>query len=123
MKILLLDDDIFLRDMYSVKFTEAGHEIEVAKDAQEARSMLQEHDFDVVITDMVIPGESGLEFLASLKEDEDTNDITKIVLSNQSEPGDIEAAKKQHVDGYLVKADLIPSEVVREVQEIVNQKT
>jgi len=122
MKILLLDDDIFLRDMYSVKFTEAGHEMQVAKDATEARSKLKESTFDVIITDMVIPGESGLEFLAALDADEATKEAVKIVLSNQSESTDIEAAKQKGADGYLIKADLIPSEVVEKVENIANQK-
>ena len=119
MKILLVDDDAFLRDMYATKFTELGDEVQVAQDGNTALTILKESSFDVVIMDMVMPGMSGLELLNAIKEQPPAEKCAYIVLSNQGEDSDIEAATKAGADGYIIKAESIPSEVVAKVHSIV----
>ena len=115
MKLLLVDDDAFLRDMYATKFTEAGDEVAVAKDGKEALRMTETDKYDVVVTDMILPGMTGTELIAELQK----KDQTCIVLSNQGEESDIKAAKKVGAIGYIVKADSIPSEVVTKVHNLL----
>lgn len=121
MKILLIDDDAFLRDMYVTKFTEAGHAVSVAANGQGGLTEIKEHGpFDVVILDMVMPGMTGIEFLEAVQKT-DTASVGKcIVLSNQGEEKDREAAKAAGAVGYIVKAESIPSEVVRKVESLVH---
>lgn len=119
MKILLVDDDAFLSDMYATKFKEEGHEVEAAKSGELAIEALRSQTFDVVLLDMVMPGISGLELLTKIKKDKLGGDPTCIVLSNQGEDEDIEAAKKAGASGYIIKAELIPSEVVAAVNKFV----
>jgi len=120
MKILLVDDDAFLRDMYATKFTEQGDTVEVAKDANVALSVLENASFDVVIMDMVMPGMSGIDLLKTIKKMPATNKTKYIVLSNQGEDSDIQAAQDAGADGYIIKAESIPSEVVSKVHNIVS---
>ncbi len=119
MKILLVDDDAFLRDMYATKFSQNGDEVAAAEDGRTALAMLKETTFDVILMDMVMPGMTGLELLDTIKQENLNPDAKCIILSNQSESTDLEAAKAKGVDGYIVKAELIPSEVVKEVHKIV----
>lgn len=121
MKILLVDDDAFLRDMYATKFTEAGDEVSVASDAQKALALADSDTFDVIISDMVMPGISGVELLAQLKEKESAQKSLCIILSNQGEQEDIDAANAAGADGYIIKAESIPSEVVTKVHNIVKK--
>ena len=122
MKILLVDDDAFLRDMYATKFAEKGHTIESAETAEIALTKLHESTFDVVLCDSIMPGMTGTELLARVQS---AMDIVKkpvcIMLSNQSEDADKEAAMKAGAVGYIVKAELIPSEVVAEVLKLVSK--
>lgn len=118
MKILLVDDDAFLRDMYAVKFGEDGHEIQVAKSGENALEVLRESEFDVVLLDIVMPGISGVELLQQIKKEKLGGNPVCIVLSNQGEESDIEAAKNVGAAGYIIKAELIPSEVVTTVKKI-----
>lgn len=120
MKILLIDDDIFLRDMYATKFTESGDTVEGAADAAEALRMIEGAAYDVVILDMVMPGMSGLEFLKALREIDTAKDTKCIVLSNQGEGVDVKAAQDLGVLGYIIKAETIPSEVVEKVHNLVS---
>jgi DNA-binding response OmpR family regulator len=119
MNILLVDDDAFLRDMYATKFRELGHTIEAAQTAEQALTKLREGEYEVVLLDMVMPGMSGVDLLKQLKSEKLGGDPTCIMLSNQSEEQDKKSAYDAGAKGYIVKAELIPSEVVEEVLKIV----
>ncbi len=121
MKLLLVDDDAFLRDMYATKFTEAGDAVQVAHDGAKALSILAEETFDVIIMDMVMPGMSGVDLLEAIQKNEQTKKSVCIVLSNQGEQSDIDAAHNAGADGYIIKAESIPSEVVAKVHKIVTK--
>lgn len=121
MKILLVDDDSFLRDMYATKFTELKHEVDVATNGAEALEKLGEQSFDVVLLDMTMPVMSGLDFLKEAKSLEKTTKTKFIVLSNQGEDSDRAAAKEAGAVGYIVKAESIPSDVVKKVESIIKE--
>ncbi len=116
-KILLVDDDAFLRDMYATKFSEIGHTVDVAETAERALTKLREHEYDAVLMDMIMPGMNGVELLTHLKNEKLGGNPICIMLSNQSEATDRDAALKAGAVGYIVKAELIPSEVVAEVSK------
>jgi CheY-like chemotaxis protein len=119
MKILLVDDDVFLRDMYATKFKEHGDEVEGARDGAEALRMVTANSYDVVITDMVMPGMTGADLIQKIKEIEGKKEQRCIVLSNQGEDSDMQDAKQKGADGYIIKAEMVPSEVVARVHELV----
>lgn len=121
MKILLVDDDAFLRDMYATKFSELGHTIDAAETAENAIAKLREHEYDAVLMDMIMPGMSGVELLKHVKSEKLGGDPVCIMLSNQSEESDRSAALESGAVGYIVKAERIPSEVVAEVLKLVSK--
>lgn len=119
MKILLIDDDAFLRDMYATKFTECGHAVDAADGAVAALAKLQkDSDFDVILLDMIMPGMGGVELIREIKSRHPNQKTKYIVLSNQGQHEDIEEAKAAGADGYIIKAESIPSEVVKKVESL-----
>lgn len=125
-KILIVDDDSFLLDMYAVKFGEAGYTVDTSKSVEDAiHKMKDGAEYDVVLMDMVMPQLTGIDLLRAIRIDHIGNDPVCIVLSNQGEKADIEMAQEVGVDGYLIKANMIPSEVVAKVTDILQsaQKT
>jgi CheY-like chemotaxis protein len=120
MKILLVDDDVFLRDMYATKFTESGDEVVSVQDGEEALRVVSGGGFDVVIMDMVMPGMTGIDLLRAFKALAMPAQPKYIVLSNQGEESDMEMAGKEGAVGYIIKADSIPSEVVEKVHQLVS---
>ena len=120
MKILLVDDDAFLRDMYATKFSEHGSSVDVAETAENALDKLGRDQYDVVLLDMVMPGMSGTDLLKEIKEKQLGGNPKCIILSNQGEKDDIEKAVAAGAIGYIVKAELIPSEVVSEVMKLAS---
>lgn len=121
MKILLIDDDAFLRDMYATKFIEKGHAIECVSTPDEALTKLHDKKYDLVLSDVVMPGMTGVELLTHITKDKLGGEPKCIMLSNQSEDTDKKAAYEAGAVGYIVKAELIPSEVVTEVEKIVSK--
>lgn len=120
MKILLVDDDVFLRDMYATKFSEKGDEVVGVQDGEEAIRAANADAFDVIIMDMVMPGMTGIDLLQALKGSDKPTQAKCIVLSNQGEDSDIEKAYEHGAIGYIIKADSIPSEVVEKVHQLVS---
>lgn len=125
MKILLVDDDTFLRDMYATKFIECGHEVTTAQHAPDALRILEtDHSFELMIVDMIMPGMTGVELIAELQKlfnEENDFDMKYIVLSNQGQDQDISEAKEAGAIGYIIKAQSVPSEVVKKVEEIMSE--
>ncbi len=73
---------------------------------------------DILLLDVVMPGMDGIQFLEVLRKENLIKNTVVIVLTNQGVPDDIARAKKLNVDGYIIKATTIPSEVLSEVQKI-----
>lgn len=121
MKILLVDDDNLLLEMYATKFKEDGWEVEPIKNIDIALDRLRGGEtYDVAVFDRVMPGTDGLTFLKTIKEEKLGNGMKCIMLSNQSEEEDIQSAMDAGADGYIIKADVVPSEVVSKVKSLVS---
>ena len=117
--IMLVDDDKFLIDMYSLKFSKAGFEVKFAMDADEAIKKLHDEPApDILLLDVIMPGMTGLDLLEHIRKEKLVPNTIVVMLTNQGLANDIERARKYNVNGYLIKATTIPSEVVREVQNI-----
>lgn len=123
MKILLVDDDDFLRDMYASKFISCGHEVELADSSAATISKFQAgNKYDLLILDMVMPGTSGVELLQIIREKFSGQVTDSIFLSNQGQDEDIKEATDAGAIGYIIKAHSIPSEVVKAVEDILKNK-
>ncbi|OGG89102.1 hypothetical protein A2592_03165 [Candidatus Kaiserbacteria bacterium RIFOXYD1_FULL_42_15] len=123
MKILIVDDDAFLRELYAMKFIECGHDVITALHASDALRILEQGDvFDLMLVDMIMPGMTGVELLNEIKKMVPKVKMKLIVLSNQGQDQDIEEAKKAGAIGYIIKAQSIPSEVVKKVEKIMSAK-
>ena len=121
LKILLVDDDRFLLDMYSLKFKKSGMEIDTSSSSLNALDKIKKgNNYDIIILDIIMPHMDGLEFLQTLRSEKLAPDATVIMLTNQAD--DFEKAKSFGVDGYIVKASSIPSEVVDQVMKTYKAK-
>lgn len=121
-KILLVDDDKFLLDVYVLKFKNKGHEIITAHDGADALSQLKGGiEPDAIVLDVVMPQMDGLTLLENIRKENLAPHSSVIMLTNQGQPSDVERAEKLGISGYIIKATAIPSEVVSEVEKILNK--
>lgn len=120
-KILIVDDDKFLLDMYTLKFRENDFDVVSASGGDEALEALKVggDTFRAALLDLVMPAMDGFEILRRIREENLAPSCHFIVLSNLGEPSDVERAKRFRVSGYIIKASATPSEVVEKVREII----
>jgi CheY-like chemotaxis protein len=117
--IFVVDDDKFLLDMYALKFSKSGYDVRAVDNGEEALKQFRAGTKpDIILLDVIMPGLTGLETLEAMRKENLTPDATVIMLTNQSMAEDIDRARRCNVDGYIVKAMAIPSEVLSEVERI-----
>lgn len=120
LKIILVDDDKFLLDMYSMKFKKSGMNVDVSSSSIGALEKIKSEKYDIILLDIIMPGMDGLELLKKIREEKMAEESTIIMLTNQAD--DYQKAKEYKIDGYIIKATTIPSEVVDQVSVIYKNK-
>jgi twitching motility two-component system response regulator PilH len=105
-RILLIEDDKFLRRACEVGLKKRGFDVVTANDGEEGLQKAQAESFDIILMDMLMPKLSGLEALEALKKDDRTRGIPVVILSNSSLDTDMQRAMELGAAGYMVKASL-----------------
>ena len=116
-KILIVDDDSFLLDMYSMKFSQNGFEVQSAISGVQALKKMEDgFGPDIILLDIIMPVMDGFEFMEKIKNQNLSPNSIKIVLSNRGQH--IDRGKELGASGYIVKANTTPSEVIVQVVDI-----
>lgn len=120
--IYLVDDDQFLLNMYVMKFQHAGHRVKSFNSGRELIDALREGPtLDALLLDLLMPEFDGFHILETIREEGLIPQAKIIVLSNQEQTSDIDKAENFNIDGYIVKASAIPSEVLEKAITIIEQ--
>ena len=116
--IFIIDDDKFLLDMYTMKFTEREFIVEVAFGSMEALEKMQGGlKPDIILLDIVMPTMDGFELLTEIKKKNLAAGAVIIILSNLGQQEDVDKGTRLGADGYIIKASSTPTEVVDKVLE------
>jgi DNA-binding response OmpR family regulator len=115
--VLLIEDDVFIKQMYSSKIEELGLTVYTASNNEEFKDIINKYDLDLVLLDLVLPNISGFDILKDLKKDDKLKNIPVIVLSNLSSQADINQAFELGAVDYIVKSNYTPAEVMRTIQK------
>lgn len=119
-KIIIVDDDDFLVDMYATKFGNSGVLVEVYKSGEALLEKLTAGTkAELLLLDIIMPNMSGIEVLTKMREQKLGEGMPVVMLTNQNDEKDIAKAQKLGIAGYIVKAAATPSEVVDEVMKII----
>ena len=122
-KILIVDDDNFLLDMYAFKFSQNSFEVYAIDSGVKAIEKLKGGlNPDVLLMDIIMPSMDGFEMLENINKENLAPNAVKIILSNKSEQSDIDRGNTLGVSGYIVKANSTPVEVVNQVVSILSSK-
>ena len=122
-KVLIVDDDAFLLDMYAIKFRESGFAVDIAKNGEEALAKSKSANPDVILLDIVMPKMDGFDVLRALKKDNLAPNAVIVILTNLGQKEDVERGLKLGASDYVVKAHFTPSEVVAKVKGLLVGKT
>jgi len=123
-KILIVDDDSFLLDMYALKFSQNNFEVHTAVSGVQGLEKLKGAlNPDIILTDIIMPEMDGFEMLKNINNQKLAENAIKIILSNKSQQSDIDQGKELGVSGYIVKANSTPVEVINQVGAILVEKS
>lgn len=119
-KILLIEDDPLLIDIYSNKLKQSGFEVQVVEQGEKAIAAMEADKPDLVLLDIVLPRVDGWDILTTLKAKKELKDIPVVILSNLGQKEEIEKGLNLGAVKYLIKAHYTPSEIVEEVIKLVH---
>ncbi|MCX6791262.1 MAG: response regulator [Candidatus Gribaldobacteria bacterium] len=123
MRVLIIEDDKFLRELMSKKLSSEGFETIEAVDGESGIKKMKEEKPDMALLDLILPGIDGFEVLAKVKEDPATASIPVVILSNLGQREDVEKGLKLGATDYLVKAHFTPNEIIKKVRDVLSKKS
>jgi len=121
-KILIIEDEKILAEMYKDKFEEAGHQADLVFSSEQALDYLKKEKPDLILLDILLPRENGIYFLKRLKEIGEGSKIPVIAFSNYDEPKTKKEALELGAKAYLIKTQYTPKEIVEEIEKILKKK-
>jgi len=121
-KVLIIEDEKILAEMYKDKFEGAGYQVDLAFSSEEAAEHLKREKPELILLDILLPKENGIFFLKKLKEMKEDSKITVIAFSNYDEPRTKKEALELGAAAYLIKTQYTPKELLEEVEKILKEK-
>jgi len=121
-RVLLVEDDKFLRRACETSLRQRGFEVTTASDGEQALWLAQEAPYpNIVLLDLLMPKVPGIEVLRTIRSNPETAAIPVLILSNSSREEDKRQAQQLGAQGYYVKANLSLKELAAEVDRLVGQ--
>lgn len=118
-KILMIEDNSYIRKIYKNKLTAAGFEFIEAINGDEGLNKVIVIKPDLVLLDLILPRKNGLDVLIEMKKNKETKDIPVIILSILGQESDVKRGLSLGAQDYLVKSKISLSEVVNKVQKLL----
>jgi CheY-like chemotaxis protein len=120
-RILVVEDEEFLRQLYVNILGEEGYIVEEAKDGEEAYQLLTQKDYDLILLDFQIPKLNGGQILENLKTKFPAKKIGRIIIMSNMDKDSIESKglNSENVKGYMVKSDYTPDQFIAEVKKFL----
>ena len=116
-KILLIEDDNYLCKMYQTKLELYGYTVLFATNGLSGMKIIEKHQPDLIVLDIVLPNLSGFEIMEQLNQDKKLAKIPVIILTNLCQKEDVQKGLKLGAKSYLIKAQNMPSEIITEIEK------
>ena len=113
-KVLIIEDEHFITELYQRSLSKAGYQVSVVIDGNEALQKSQTDQYDIILLDLMIPNLTGIEILNILRDKNNKNQIKAkiIVTTNLEQRSEVKRSIEEKADAYLIKAELTPDELV-----------
>ena len=119
-KLIIVEDEVYLADMYKTQFELAGYQVIIAKDGQEGIELIERHLPDVVLLDLKMPKMDGFKVLEQLRKNDKTKNILVCILSNLGQRHEVKQGLAAGADGYYVKSNISPRELQMRIDRLLS---
>lgn len=118
--VLVIEDEPFISELYSRALGKGGYTVTTISDGTKALAEAQKNTYDIILLDLMVPNVTGIEILRALRDPARVPPLkSKIVITtNLEQRDDVRADIESRADGYLVKAELTPRELVHFLDNI-----
>jgi len=120
-KILVVEDEKLLSEMYEDKFSQSGFLVVMANSAEEGFKLLEKERPDLILLDILLPQENGIQFLKRIKDIPEISKIPVIVFSNYDDPETKKKAFDLGARDYLIKTNFTPTEIVGKIKNFLDK--
>jgi len=119
-KVLFIEDETQLAELYAMVLEKAGYDVTVAKDGLEGFKLAQSGDFDLILLDLMLPNMSGMDILQALREPKKSPNFKGriLILTNFGEDDETRHKMEALTDGYLLKVNYTPRALVEYIQKL-----
>ena len=114
-KILVIEDDQFIREMYCRELQKEGYDTDSTDNAEEGAKKIKQNKYDMVLVDIMLPGKNGLDMLKDFQERDGTKGAKFILLTNVGQDAVVKQGLELGAKGYFIKSSHTPSEIVQEI--------
>jgi|SRR5690606_11745322 len=122
-KILIVEDDLFIRELYERQLSLEGYDVSTAEDGELGLAALSQSVPDLLLLDIMLPKVSGLDVLRTMKAKEETKNVPVILLTNLGQDSVIKEGFNLGADGYLIKSAYTPDQIIDEVKKFLAGQT
>lgn len=122
MKVLLVEDEEFIRDLFKRQLDLSGFTTDAFGNGNDGLAALGKNAYDLVLLDIMLPDINGLQILQTIRSKPETKNIAVVLLTNLGQDAVIKQGFELGADGYLVKAAYTPDQIVQEVKNIMQKK-
>jgi CheY-like chemotaxis protein len=118
-KILIVEDDPFLSEMYATKLELEEFTVVLATNGDEALDKMKLDKPDIVLLDLIMPQKDGFEVLREKSVNQEIKDIPVIVLTNLSQKEQIKQCYELGAKDFLIKAYFVPADVIKKIRNLI----
>jgi len=121
-KILIIEDDFFIRELYERQFTKEGYLILSSEDGPSGLLAASQEKPDLILLDIMLPKLNGLDLLRTLKAKDETKNIPVILLTNLGQESVIKEGFELGAESYLIKSAYTPSQIIDEIKNFMENR-
>ncbi|MEA1936921.1 MAG: response regulator [Patescibacteria group bacterium] len=120
-KVLIIEDDSYIMEMYKIKFAYSGFEVISASDGEKGLKILEKERPDIILLDVIMPKKDGFSVLKEIKSKPAIKEIPVVLLTNLGQRENIEKGFELGAVSYIIKAHFTPSEIVEKIKDALKK--
>ena len=117
-KVLCIEDEVFIGELYARALTKAGYEVTLAVDGMKGLSLAMTDEYDILLLDIMVPNMIGIDILRHLREEKPDLHAKIVITTNLDQGEEVRSEIEKQADGYLVKAEITPKQLVQFLDSI-----
>jgi DNA-binding response OmpR family regulator len=111
-KVLCIEDEFFISELYSRALTKSGYQVDVIVDGLKGLAAAMTNTYDIILLDIMVPNMTGIEIIRHLREEKPDLKAKIVIATNLDQGKENRGDIEKHADGYIVKAEVTPRQMV-----------